>query len=102
MAEFLYQFFPIRPEFVSDPDSHTDHEKAMMAAHVAYIQAGAATGIVMLAGRSQDNVGPAVVIIELPDETAAREFMENDPFVKGGICNATLHPFRAAFMRSRL
>lgn len=102
MAQFLYQFFPIRPEFVTDPDSRTPHELQTFKAHVTYLQAGATNGIVMLAGRCQDNIGPAIVIIDLPDEAAAQDFMENDPFVKGGIARATLHPFRAAFMRTAL
>jgi uncharacterized protein YciI len=102
MAQFLYQFFPIRPEFVTAPDSRTPHELQTFEAHVAYLQLGAANNIVMLAGRCQDNIGPAIVIIDLPDEATAQNFMENDPFVKGGIARATLHPFRAAFMRTAL
>lgn len=102
MAQFLYQFFPIRPEFVTDPDSRTTHELQTFEAHVAYLQEGAAKGVVMLAGRCQDNIGPAIVIIDLLDEVAAQNFMENAPFVKGGIARATLHPFRAAFMRTAL
>jgi uncharacterized protein YciI len=102
VAQFLYQFFPVRPEFVTDPDSRTPHELQTFEAHVAYLQENAANDIVMLAGRCQDNVGPAIVIIEVEDEAAGRSFMENDPFVKGGIVRATLHPFRAAFMRSAL
>jgi len=56
----------------------------------------------LLAGRCQDNIGPAIVIIEVPDVATAQDFMENDPFIKGGICRATLHPFGAAFMRTAL
>lgn len=102
MTQFLYQFFPIRSEFVTDPDSRTPHELQTFEAHVAYLQENTAKGIVMLAGRCPDNIGPAIVIIDVEDETAARTFMEADPFVKGGVARATLHPFRAAFMRTAL
>jgi len=35
MAQFLYQFFPLRPEFVTHPDSRTPHELQTFEAHVA-------------------------------------------------------------------
>lgn len=54
----------------------------------------------ILAGRSLDGVGPAVVIFEAASEEEARRFMESDPFVAGGLMRATLHPFRAALVRS--
>ena len=55
----------------------------------------------ILAGRSLDGEGPAVVIFEADSEEQARSFMEADPFVAGGLMRAQLHPFRAALIRSR-
>ena len=53
----------------------------------------------LLAGRSLDGVGPAIVILEDETEEAAQKFMENDPFVASGLMRASLHPFRAALVR---
>ena len=97
--QFIYHFDPIRPELVTDPDAWTDEDNRIADAHFAYLQKATQDGIVLLAGRSQDGVGPAIVIFEAESEAAAREFMENDPFVSGGLMRASLHPFRAACVR---
>ena len=68
-------------------------------AHFAYLEQATQDGIVLLAGRSQDGVGPAIVIIEAGSEDEARNFMDNDPFVASGLMRASLHPFRAALVR---
>ena len=49
------------------------------------------------AGRAQSGWGG--VIIEAESEGAARDFMENDLFVACRLMRASLHPFRAAFVR---
>lgn len=100
MAEWIYHFTPgDRPELASDPEAWTEHDERIAADHVAYITKATEDGIVILAGRSQDGVGPAVVIFEMDNAAAARDFMDNDPFVGSGLFGADLHPFRAAFMR---
>ncbi len=52
----------------------------------------------ILAGRSQDGIGPAIVIFRAESEDDARRFMEEDPFVSSGLFRASLHPFRAALL----
>lgn len=52
-----------------------------------------------MAGRSQDGIGPAIVVFEASDEETARAFMEADPFVSSGLFAASLHPYRVALMR---
>lgn len=100
MPEYLYHFLPgPRPELASDPEAWTAEDSQIAARHVDYLEAATADGTVILAGRSQDGIGPAVVIIEVSDEAAARRFMEADPFVSSGLFRASLHPFRAAFTR---
>ena len=99
VLQFLYQFDPIRPELVTDAEAWTEEDLRIGQAHFAYLKQGTQDGIVLLAGRSQDGIGPAIVIIEAKSEAAAREFMENDPFVAGGLMHASLHPFRAALVR---
>lgn len=98
--QFLYRFLPgDRPELSDGPDAWTDADQEVAARHVAHLRRGAADGIVVLAGRSQDWVGPAIVILEAEDESVARAFMESDPFVTSGLFRADLHPFRVAISR---
>lgn len=99
-SQFLYYFTPgSRPELFSDPDAWTEDDSAIASAHFAYLKQAAENGVLILAGRSQDGIGPAVVIIEVESEEAAQKFMGNDPFVREGLFGASLHPFQAALMR---
>lgn len=98
--QFLYQFMPgERLELATEPEAWTDDDRAIASEHFAYLERAAADVVVVLAGRSQDGIGPAIVIIEVHDEGAARRFMSNDPFISSGLFRANLHPFRAALMR---
>lgn len=101
MAEqFLYRFLPgDRPALSDGPDAWTDEDRAVSALHFDHLERGADAGIVVMAGRSQDWVGPAIVILEADDEAAARAFMSSDPFLTSGLFRATLHPFRIAIHR---
>jgi uncharacterized protein YciI len=98
-GQFIYQFETIRPELMTDPDAWTEQDNKIAGAHYAYLKAATEEGVVLLAGRSLDGVGPAVVIFEAESDDAACRFMENDPFVSGGLMRAHLHPFRAALVR---
>ncbi len=98
--QFIYVFDPVRPELVTDPDAWTEEDTHIAHDHFAYLRKATEEGIVILAGRSIDGEGPAVVILETVTKTEARQFMENDPFVAGGLMRASLHPFRAALVRS--
>lgn len=99
VLQFLYHFDPIRPELVTDPDAWTEEDGRIGEEHFAYLEKATEDGIVLLAGRSQDGVGPAIVIFEAESEQAAQKFMENDPFVSSGLMRASLHPFRASLLR---
>lgn len=99
-AQFLYQFGPgPRPELATEPDAWTADDEKVGAAHFAYLSRAAEEGIVILAGRSQDGVGPAIVIFEADDLGDARRFMERDPFISHGLFTGSLHPFNTALMR---
>jgi uncharacterized protein YciI len=97
--QFIYVFDPVRPDLVNDPDAWTEEEMRIGSEHFAYLTKATGEGTVILAGRSTDGVGPAVVIFEAISKEEARWFMENDPFVAGGLMRANLHPFRAALVR---
>jgi uncharacterized protein YciI len=97
--QFIYTITPSRPELVTNPDAWTESERDIARRHFAYLEKATAEGIVMLAGRSQDGVGPAIVVLEASSEEEAHRFMENDPFMASGLMRGKLHPFRAALVR---
>lgn len=95
--QFLYTFTPgRRPELATDPSAWSPADEETAANHFTYLEGAAASGTVLLAGRSQDGVGPAIVILEAASEQEARDFMEKDPFITSGLFGADLHPFRIA------
>lgn len=73
-------------------------EAEVVAAHFAHLQALAARGIVLLAGRTltTDERTFGIVVFEADDEVAARERMGGDPAVARGVMRAELWPFRVA------
>lgn len=100
MPEFIYQFGPgDRPELATTPEAWTESDEAVASAHFQHLSAATEAGTVILAGRSPDGIGPAIVIFEAEDEDEARAFMESDPFVSSGLFTAELHPYRVALMR---
>ena len=99
LKQFIYTIEPSRPELVTDPDAWTEAEREIASRHFAYLEKATEEGVVMLAGRAQDGVGPAIVVFEASSEDQARRFMENDPFIASGLMLGRLHPFRAALVR---
>jgi uncharacterized protein YciI len=97
--QFIYLFDPVCPEMVTDPNAWTEEDLKIGSDHFSYLQKVTEEGTVILAGRSLDGIGSAIVIIEVESEVAALNFMNNDPFVISGLMRAHLHPFRAALIR---
>ncbi len=99
--QWLYQFKPgeKRPDLATNATAWTEADEDVFAAHYERLRQGTQDGKVVLAGRSQDGIGPAIVIFEADSEEDARRFMEEDPFVSEGLFGANLHPFRAALVR---
>ena len=81
----------------------TDEESAVVAEHFGYLQALKAAGILILAGRTQEDLGTwGITIFEAPDEITARAVMETDPAVAAGVMSATLYPYAVAVSRDGL
>lgn len=100
--QFLYQFHPgVRPELATDPSAWTEADDRISTEHYERLRQATKAGHVILAGRSQDGIGPAIVIFRARSEQEARRFMEEDPFVASGLFRASLHPFRAALVEQR-
>ena len=79
----------------------TAAEADASAAHFAYLQQLAASGCMLLFGRTATNDAHTfgIVVFEAPDAEAAQKIMANDPAVREGIMHAELYPYRVAFMR---
>jgi uncharacterized protein YciI len=101
-AEFIYVFLPgDRPELATDLSAWTAADERVSDEHYERLRVAADAGRIILAGRSQDGIGPALVIFRAESEDDARRFMEEDPFVAEGLFRASLHPFRAALVEGR-
>jgi uncharacterized protein YciI len=79
----------------------TLEEDEVIDQHFAYLEDLTRNGVVILAGRTlnTDETSFGLTIFEAEDEISAREIMENDPAIKGGIMTATLYPYRVALSR---
>ncbi len=99
MPQFIYNMTPVRPEMVDRPELWTEADNKRAEDHFAYLTKATEEGRLILAGRSLDVKGPAIVIFEADDEVAARVFMEGDPFVSQGFVTAEVYPFRVALQQ---
>jgi uncharacterized protein YciI len=95
--QFIYFLGPMRLEMLTK--GPTAEEARVQTEHGNYLEGLAARGVVMLAGRTTNNdeTTLGIVIVNAPDEAAARQVMERDPFVKSSLMTATLFPFRVAY-----
>jgi uncharacterized protein YciI len=94
MSRYIYRLEVTRPDMLTD--GPTPEEERTLTAHFAFLKAQAEDGVVLLAGRT-DTHGPetyGIVIFEAADGEEAREIMEADPAVVGGVMTAELQPFR--------
>ena len=84
-----------------DEGAWTDADNAAVSRHFAQLKEAAASGRVILAGRTLEPGDRTfgLVIFEAPDEADARKFMESDPAVVAGVMTATLHPYAVALQR---
>ncbi|MBW6526285.1 hypothetical protein KZ813_05485 [Sphingomonas sp. RHCKR7] len=68
---------------------------SLMAAHVAWLDAGFAQGAFLVAGRRAPRTGGVVVV--RGDRAAAEAIAATDPFVTAGAATAEVVPFHASF-----
>ena len=99
MNQWLYHLVPARLGMVTG--EATPEEIETVSRHFAYLKDLTEKGVMILMGRTQNNDEHTfgIAIFEAEDESAAREIMENDPAVKGGVMKATLYPYKIALMR---
>lgn len=98
--QWLYRIVPARPEM---PGAPTPEEAALASAHFDYLLELKERGVLILAGRTQEDVGTfGIVIFDAPDRASARAVAEADPAVAGGVFTMTLHPYAVAVARDGL
>lgn len=98
--QWLYRIEPARPDM---PVAPTAEEAALASAHFAYLRELAERGILILAGRTQEEHGSfGIAIFEASDLEAAQAITDADPAIAGGVFVATLHPYRVAVARRGL
>ena len=95
---FLYTLHVARLAMLTD--GPTAEEQALAARHWAYSQHLLARGVVVFAGRTlnRDADSFAVVAIRAPSVEAAREIVDGDAAVAGGVFTARLFPFQPMLM----
>ena len=97
MSQWIYRIVPARPDMVAEP---TAEESAVVEEHFGYLQALKDAGILILAGRTQEDRGTwGITIFEAPDERTARAVMQTDPAVSAGVMRAELYPYAVAVAR---
>jgi uncharacterized protein YciI len=99
---FLYTLDAVEPEKANSQDTWTEDDYETYRLHLAHLEKEAEGRRIVLVGRAQDGIGPAIAIIECGGEDEARRLMESDPFVARGFARARLHPFRIAFSRNEV
>jgi uncharacterized protein YciI len=100
--QFIYTLEAVEPEKAGNPATWTEYDHETYRLHLEHLEREARGRRIVLVGRAQDGVGPAIAIIECVDETEAHALMESDPFVSRGFARARLHPFRVAFSRNEI
>jgi uncharacterized protein YciI len=96
MPQYLYRIAPTRPTMLTE--GLTPEEERVISDHFAYLEAGVAEGVVLLAGRTLNTDASTfgIVILRAATEAEARRRMEADPAVQRGVMSAALFPFRVA------
>ena len=100
MAQFLYRIIPVRPEMLTE--GLTDYEKKSMSDHFERLKDLMASGVVIMAGRTQntDNSSFGIVIINAESEDEARTIMHDDPGVKNRVVRGELYPYKIALLKA--
>jgi arylformamidase len=97
--QFIYVLKPTRLGMLTD--GATPEEADTVSRHFAYFKDLTEKGVMILMGRTQntDETTFGIAVFEANDEVAARQIMENDPAIRGGVMTATLYPYKIALMR---
>jgi uncharacterized protein YciI len=98
MPEWIYFIHPPRDNFA---ETMSPMEREVWSTHFERLQRLLSEGTLILAGPTLGPINTGVAIIDAPDETAARQLMEEDPTIASGIARGELRPFRVSLLRGR-
>ena len=95
MPHYAYRITPPRADFVR---TLTEAERAIMLRHWNYLQGQFAAGKINVVGRCE-NGDYGITILETGSMEEARQIMQEDPAVAGGLMRAEIHEFRLLLVR---
>jgi uncharacterized protein YciI len=98
MAEWIYFLHTPREDFVA---TMTPDEDRAWDLHFERLKRLLADGTLILAGPTLGRINTGVIVIEAPDEAAARRIMDEDPTITAGFATGELRGFRVALLRGR-
>ena len=97
-----HYYFKLIPPRVTFPHDITIEEQALMDKHEAYFQQQFDAGKLLLYGPVLAPEGAfGVGILEVADESEARQFGEGDPSVRAGLNRFTVCPMRVTGARAK-
>lgn len=90
-------------EHYTNLNNWSEETNKVLELHWNYLVDLHKSGVMDAVGRTNYEVdNPAmfgIAVFRATNETEAKEIMNNDPCVKYGVMNATLHPFNLALIR---
>jgi uncharacterized protein len=96
-----HYFFKLIPPRATFPHDMTDNEGLLMKDHARYIREFFDEGKVLLYGPVMATDGTfGMAVLEVTDETEARQFGEADPSVRAGVNRFELSPMQVAAARA--
>jgi hypothetical protein len=95
---YYLELIPPRPTFAQDM---TDDERQLMQEHARYMREQFDAGKVIIYGPVMASKGAfGMAVLEVVDETEARQIFESDPSVKAGLNRFELYAMRVGAARA--
>ncbi len=92
---------PLFVEYTKDGPDGAQRRDANRDVHVAYVQAANDAGKIVFSGPLKDAAGTSigvVIIFEAADLSGARQWVDRDPYVAGGVyASVEVHPVKKVF-----
>jgi len=99
VKEYCCFLTPTRATF---PGDAAESELALVAAHVEHLDRLVGEGLLVMAGRTQEDADPVgLVVFRARSDDEAERLMEEDPAVKGGVFRARVRRYAVAMMEGR-
>ena len=81
--------------FYRTVENYVEKRAPFRTQHLSHAQAAYERGEIVLAGALDDPADGALLIFKGPDDTAAKDFAQNDPYVQNGLITSwEVRPWR--------